>query len=105
MGQPECRDVDRISMDGEKNPIRPRIIVHGAIGAAGLSAAMIASAAPPQKGFDAEIASYAQMMLAEGTEAAASIVSTVSCGLMPFTIENMKFALRSSGLQPLVPVF
>jgi hypothetical protein len=55
-------------MDGEKNPIRSRIIVPGAIGAAGLSAAMIASAAPPQKGFDAEIARYAQMMLAEGTK-------------------------------------
>lgn len=55
-------------MDGEKNPIRSRIIVLGVIGAAGLSAAMIASAAPPQKGVDAEIARYAHMMLAEGTK-------------------------------------
>ena len=50
----------------EESPIRLRIIVSGAIGAAGLTAAMIASGAPPQKGVNAEFARSAQMMLDEG---------------------------------------
>jgi hypothetical protein len=50
----------------EESPIRLRIIVSGAIGAAGLTAAMIASGAPPQKGVNAEFARNAQMMLDEG---------------------------------------
>src|SRR5712691_4678037 len=43
-----------------------RILIPAVIAAAGLSGAMIASAAPPKKGFDAEIARYAQTMLDEG---------------------------------------
>jgi hypothetical protein len=50
----------------EESPIRLRIIVSGAIAAAGLTAAMIASGAPPQKGFNADFARNAQMMLDEG---------------------------------------
>src|SRR5712691_950546 len=43
-----------------------RILIPAVIAAAGLSGAMIASAAPPKKGFDAEIARSAQAMLDEG---------------------------------------
>ena len=38
----------------------------GAVGIAGLFAALVASAAPAQKGFDAEIDRYAETMLAQG---------------------------------------
>ncbi len=43
-----------------------RVLLFAAVGAAALSTGMIASAAPPQKGFDAEIARNAQAMLEEG---------------------------------------
>jgi hypothetical protein len=43
-----------------------RTMIAPVVGMAGLSAAVIASAAPLQKGFDAEIARYAQTMLDEG---------------------------------------
>jgi hypothetical protein len=47
--------------------MKPRTMIVAAIGGAGVSAAMMASAAPPaQKGFDAEIARHAQASLDEG---------------------------------------
>jgi hypothetical protein len=47
--------------------MKPRTIVFVALGGIGLLGTVIASAAPPsQKGFDAEIARYAQTMLEEG---------------------------------------
>jgi hypothetical protein len=52
-------------MNGEKNSMRSRFIIPGAFSAASLCAATIASAAPLQKGFDAEIARHARTMLDE----------------------------------------